>query len=258
MKPSSAIRSASSSTTIWTLPTSTSPDFSRSIRRSGVAMTISTPLASASICWCRLAPPYTGSTRMPASAATGSSTSATWIASSRVGTSTRPSGARGSATSVMRASIGTPNASVLPDPVWARPHTSRPCNRDRDRRGLDRERLGEPGGGEADVDALGHAEIGEPGRRLDGRQQVDRGEVAERLCGVAVAGDRSVVMIGGPTRLAAPAGSIATPAGPRAGVDHGSTHDTWQFARRAASPAAMPHRAVGDATRLPFAGRAIG
>ena len=65
---------------------------------------------------------------MPASAATGTSTSATWMASSRVGTSTRPSGALGSATSVMRASIGTPNASVLPDPVSARPHTSRPCN----------------------------------------------------------------------------------------------------------------------------------
>ncbi len=27
----------------------------------------------------------------------------------------------------MRASIGTPNASVLPEPVRARPQTSRPC-----------------------------------------------------------------------------------------------------------------------------------
>ena len=64
---------------------------------------------------------------MPAWAAIGSSTSATCTASSRVGTSTRPSGLRGSALSVMRASIGTPKASVLPEPVLARPHTSRPC-----------------------------------------------------------------------------------------------------------------------------------
>ena len=63
---------------------------------------------------------------MPAWWATGSSTSATCTASSRVGTSTSPSGCDGSATSVMRASIGTPNASVLPEPVLARPHTSRP------------------------------------------------------------------------------------------------------------------------------------
>ena len=110
---------------------------------------------------------------MPAVAATGSSTSATWTASSRVGTSTRPSGALGSATSVMRASIGTPNASVLPDPVSARPHTSRPCIATGIASVWIVERLGETRGGETDVDALGHAEIGESGRRLDGRQQVD-------------------------------------------------------------------------------------
>ena len=67
--------------------------------------------------------PHAGLRRPP-----GSSTSATCSASSRVGTSTSPSGALGSATSVMRASIGTPKASVLPEPVWARPHTSRPCS----------------------------------------------------------------------------------------------------------------------------------
>ena len=44
---------------------------------------------------------------------------------------------------------------------------------DGDRRTLDLERLGEPGGGEAEVDALGHAEIGESGRRLDGRKGGD-------------------------------------------------------------------------------------
>ncbi len=38
-----------------------------------------------------------------------------------------PSGRAGSASSRMRDSIGTPKARVLPDPVRARPHTSRPC-----------------------------------------------------------------------------------------------------------------------------------
>ena len=107
--------------------------------------------------------------RWPAWAATGSSTSATCTASSRVGTSTSPSGRDGSASSVMRASIGTPKASVLPDPVRARPQTSRPCMATRDRFGLDRERLGEPGGGEAVVDARRYAEVGEAGGRLDRR-----------------------------------------------------------------------------------------
>ena len=116
--------------------------------------------------------------------ATGSSTSATCTASSRVGTSTRPSGLRGSATSVMRASIGTPKASVLPDPVLARPHTSRPVHRHRDRLGLDVERLGEPARGEPVVDARGNAQLGESGRRLDRRQRVEAGEVR----GVDVAG----------------------------------------------------------------------
>ena len=126
---------------------------------------------------------------MPASAATGSSTSATCTASSRVGTSTRPSGALGSASSVMRASIGTPNASVLPDPVAGPAAHVATLHRDRDGLGLDRERLGEPGGREAVVDAFRNAELGEPGRGLDRRQQVDGGEVAGRRAAVAVAGD---------------------------------------------------------------------
>ena len=80
--------------------------------------------------------------------------------------------------SVMRASIGTPNASVLPEPVlgaaadvaalhgdgiasvwiangWANPHAARPI-----------------------VDPGRHAEVGEAGGRLDRRQHVDGGEVA--------------------------------------------------------------------------------
>ena len=62
----------------------------------------------------------------------GPSTSATCCASSRVGTSTRPRGAlprrRGSTSAASRVSRGRPNASVLPDPVWARPSTSLPAS----------------------------------------------------------------------------------------------------------------------------------
>ena len=126
-------------------------------------------------------------------------------------------------------------------------------HRDRDRLGLDRERLGETAGGEAVVDALGHAEIGEPGRRLDRRQRVDRREVADRLGGVAVTGDRSVVVIGRPTWLTAPAGRITTAAGPRTGVIHGSTQDIWQFARRAASPSST--NGASECTTLPWRAR---
>ncbi len=89
-------------------------------------------------------------------------------------------GRSAAARSMMRASIGTPKASVLPEPVSARPHTSRPGSATGIAVGLDRERLGETGRGESDVDALGHAEVGETGRRLDGRQGGDRGEVGAR------------------------------------------------------------------------------
>ncbi len=54
------------------------------------------------------------------------SSSATWAASSRVGTSTRAQGRRGAATS-RRAAMARPKARVLPEPVGARPQTSRPA-----------------------------------------------------------------------------------------------------------------------------------
>ena len=56
----------------------------------------------------------------------GDSTSTTCLASSRVGTSTRAVGWPGLACSTV-CSIGRPNASVLPEPVRALPHTSRPA-----------------------------------------------------------------------------------------------------------------------------------
>src|SRR5690349_7637208 len=56
-----------------------------------------------------------------------SSSSATWMASSRVGASTRPWGFFG-ADRVTRATMGTPKAMVLPEPVGALPHRSRPAS----------------------------------------------------------------------------------------------------------------------------------
>ena len=177
VNPSSAMRSASSSTTTSTSSSEISADFSRSIRRSGVATTTSTPslqlvdLVAGG--WRRRTP---GRMRWPAWAATGSSTSATCTASSRVGTSTSPSGRAGSASSVIRASIGHAERERLAGAGAGPAADVAALHRDRDRFGLDRERLGEPGGGEAVVDAGRDAEVGEAGGRLDRRQRRDGGE----------------------------------------------------------------------------------
>ena len=126
VKPSSAMRSASSRMATEILSRLTSSAFMRSMRRNGVATMSSTPFSSSSICLSREAPPYTASTFMPQALAMGSRTSATCNASSRVGTSTRPCGKRGAAFFAMRESAGTPKARVFPLPVRARPHTSWP------------------------------------------------------------------------------------------------------------------------------------
>jgi len=67
-------------------------------------------------------------THRPIARASGRSTSWTWVASSRVGTSTSP---RGRPLAVWppasRVTSGSEKPSVLPDPVWARPRMSRPA-----------------------------------------------------------------------------------------------------------------------------------
>ena len=97
-------------------------------------------------------------------AATGSSTSATCRASSRVGTSTRPSGLRGLGlvgdAGQHRHAEGERLAGAGLGPTA---HVAT-LQRDRDRLGLDRERLGEPGGGETQCRSARHAEVGEAGR----------------------------------------------------------------------------------------------
>jgi hypothetical protein len=94
--------------------------------RPGVPMTASTPLRSAAIWRSIDAPPYTAATLRPRRLPSGASTFFTWFASSRVGVRTSARGAFGSARP-MRSSSGRPKARVLPDPVFALPHRSRPA-----------------------------------------------------------------------------------------------------------------------------------
>ena len=70
------------------------------------------------------APPYAVATFRPLMAASGSSCSATWAASSRVGTRTSTAGAP--SLGWIRSISGNPNASVLPDPVGDLASTSPP------------------------------------------------------------------------------------------------------------------------------------
>ncbi len=127
--------SASSSTEISTADSVQARLSMRSISRPGVATTTSTPRFSASICLPYEAPPNTQASLSASDSPSGRSSSATWVASSRVGTNTRARGAFGvrlepddvEPDDARRASIGKPNASVLPPPVCARPSTSRPA-----------------------------------------------------------------------------------------------------------------------------------
>src|SRR2546426_5548917 len=70
-------------------------------------------------------PPYAAAERRPLVRPTSAISSATWTASSRVGTSTRAAG-RGACGS-RRSTIGMPKARVLPDPVGAFARTSCPA-----------------------------------------------------------------------------------------------------------------------------------
>ena len=61
----------------------------------------------------------------------------------------------------MRSTIGTPKASVLPDPVGDCASTSWPASTSGMTMLLDGERLCDPALGELACDDLGHAEVGE-------------------------------------------------------------------------------------------------
>ena len=101
----------------------------RSSSRPGVPTTTST-VASASICGSYARPPYSVTTFTSLRAAALRRSSATWMASSLVGTTTRPRGADGwpRPEVTMCCSIGMPKANVLPVPVRAWPMTSCPSS----------------------------------------------------------------------------------------------------------------------------------
>ena len=125
--PMSAMRSASSTTTISSLATDTACRSIRSMSRPGVATMMSKP-ALIFLIWASMgAPPYTGARSSRRHRASGRSSLATCKASSRVGTRIRPRTQWESARERF-STMGRPKARVLPDPVLALPHTSLPTS----------------------------------------------------------------------------------------------------------------------------------
>ena len=121
--------SASSSTVTSTPLRSAAPRSIRSSSRPGVAMTTSTPRSNARSCGC------TTSRRPPGSARGSGSRPAVPArrapASRAPGSAPAPGPARPPERPrdpARRVSIGRPKASVLPEPVWPRPRTSRPAS----------------------------------------------------------------------------------------------------------------------------------
>ena len=118
-KPISSMRSASSRTSMRTLPRSTSWRLRKSYSLPGVASSTCAPLRM-DCNWGRSpTPPTTTVVRMPVPAAILANTSSIWIASSRVGVriTLRMPGGRGCFSSMWIR--GRTNASVLPVPVCA-------------------------------------------------------------------------------------------------------------------------------------------
>ena len=138
-KPMSSMRSASSRTNISTRSRYTTPCDIRSIRRPGVAMTVSAPFCRAFTCGNCETPPNTTAKGSPVYFENVAVFSAVCAASSRVGERMSARGCPASwlvasgwllvvpANSLLR--IGSMNAAVLPVPVWAQPMRSRPSSR---------------------------------------------------------------------------------------------------------------------------------
>mmetsp|Transcript_6601 Transcript_6601/g.23533 ORF Transcript_6601/g.23533 Transcript_6601/m.23533 type:complete len:280 (+) Transcript_6601:281-1120(+) len=128
-KPMSSMRSASSSTRYVTRRRLILPDSRKSIRRPGVAITISQPRCR-SRSWPLLgAPPNTHVCLMRDDEPNLEHSSWICCASSRVGASTStigPSPGRRNSCALMCTTAGSRNDSVFPEPVCAMPTTSRP------------------------------------------------------------------------------------------------------------------------------------
>ena len=129
-KPRSSNRSASSSTRVLIAPSLSALWFTRSNKRPGVATTTSAPPRKPIICGLMDTPPNTTATLSGAGRCWAKlrSTSPTWAASSRVGTSTRARTRRGALGGwpCRACSSGKAKAPVLPEPVWAWACTSLP------------------------------------------------------------------------------------------------------------------------------------
>ncbi len=95
----------------------------------GQATTMSVRARRAATCRLCGLPPNTVTTLSPIASARGTIAAWTWLASSRVGTSTRPRGRHAIVWPPARTvTSGIANASVLPEPVRPRPSTSRPAS----------------------------------------------------------------------------------------------------------------------------------
>jgi hypothetical protein len=128
MKPMLSISSASSRTTVDT--SERTRVFLRmwSSTRPGVPTTTSIPFFRLFICLSMDCPPYMGTETMPVFAPIWFISWATWMASSRVGTSTRAQGLLLLPLASF-STMGIPKAAVLPVPVWATPMMSLPFRR---------------------------------------------------------------------------------------------------------------------------------
>ena len=106
------------------------PCLIRSSSRPGQAMRMSTPRRSAATCGPWPTPPKTVREVRPVVAASGARAASIWPTSSRVGARISARGAPGrrrGEVAESRATSGSRNAYVLPEPVRPRPRTSRPA-----------------------------------------------------------------------------------------------------------------------------------
>ncbi len=154
---------------------------------------MSTPRWNARSCGVYDMPPATSARRQTRVRASGASTSATCMASSRVGTRTRPRAQPEAALAPAR--VGDHRQAEgerLARPGLPAAEHVAAGERIRDGGALDRERLGDPGGGELGDQALRHAEIGEAA--AGGRDRRQRGPRLRRrpahLVGVGVRTER--------------------------------------------------------------------
>ena len=123
----SAMRSASSTTTISRPSSSTSLRSTRSMSRPGVAMIASTPSARALICLFMSAPPYTATTRLPIDLGQRREHVVDLRGELAGGHEHEAAGRAGLGLGEALRAAGRPKASVLPEPVLALPQTSRPA-----------------------------------------------------------------------------------------------------------------------------------